>query len=151
MENKQLITLAYELAKTKYKNKPFTFEHLWADLVKKAKLDKDEQKNAGYVYTCMLQDRRFIFVGNKEWQIREFLTIEQQKEQSHKLYDFSKETEQAKQIADKNDKEMYEQENYRTEEQEEEIYKDNKNRLAYDTDQDDDEPETESKEQVDEE
>ncbi|MCQ2747820.1 MAG: hypothetical protein MJ223_00855 [Mycoplasmoidaceae bacterium] len=67
------------------------------------------------------------------------------------MYDFSKETEQAKQIADKNDKEMYEQENYRTEEQEEEIYKDNKNRLAYDTDQDDDEPETESKEQVDEE
>lgn len=142
MENKQIITLAYELAKTKYKNKSFTFEQLWSDLVKKAKLDKDEQKIAGYVYTCLLQDHRFIFIGNREWKIREFLTLDEQAASIHALYDFKQEQEvEAKRLADLNDKEMLEQEAYYDEEDFEAMHKEYKEKLMQDVDGEDDEDE----------
>lgn len=146
MENKQIITLAYELAKTKYKNKPFTFDQLWADLIKKAKLDKDEQKNVGHVYACMLQDHRFIFIGNHEWKVREFLKEAEQAALSHALYDFTQEAEaEAKRLADLNDKEMFEQEAFYDEEDLEAMYKENKEKLMHDVDEEDEEqPESEN-------
>lgn len=141
MENKQIITLAYELAKTKYKNKPFTFQQLWNDLVKKAKLDAQEQKIVGHVYTCMLQDHRFIFIGNHEWKVREFLKESEQAALSHALYDFKQEQEaEAKRLADLNDKAMFEQEAYYDEEDLEAMYKENKEKLMHDVDEEDDEP-----------
>ena len=73
MITKQNITLAYELALKNYKNKPFTFMQIWKDLVKKCKFDEEEQKNISQFYVDMLQDKRFIFIGNKKWKIREFL------------------------------------------------------------------------------
>lgn len=140
MENKQIITLAYELAKTKYKNKPFTFEQLWNDLVKKARLDKDEQKIVGHVYTCMLQDHRFIFIGNHEWKVREFLKEAEQAALSHKLYDFQQEqAAEAKRLADLNDKEMFEQEAFYDEEDLEAMYKENKEKLMHGVDEEEEE------------
>lgn len=145
MENKQIITLAYELAKTKYKNKPFTFQQLWTDLIKKAKLDKDEQKNVGHVYTCMLQDHRFIFIGNHQWKVREFLKEDEQAALSHALYDFTQEAEaEAKRIADLNDKEMFEQEAYYDEEDLEAMHKEYKEKLMHDVDEDEETEEDES-------
>ena len=143
MENKQIITLAYELAKTKYKNKAFTFEQLWTDLVKKAKLDKDEQAIVGHVYTCMLQDHRFIFIGHHEWKVREFLTEEEQNALSHALYDFKQEEEaEAKRLADLNDKEMFErQEAFLDEEDLEAMHKEYKEKLMHDVDDEDEEVE----------
>jgi len=91
---KQLIDLAYELAKTKYNKKPFTFKQLWKELIKQARLDKEEQAQAGYVYTTMLQDNRFIFIGDSQWKITEFLTEEQISEYANALYDFKKEAEE---------------------------------------------------------
>ncbi len=141
MENKQIITLAYELAKTKYKNKAFTFEQLWTDLVKKAKLDKDEQAIVGHVYTCMLQDHRFIFIGHHEWKVREFLTEDEQNSLSHALYDFKQEEEaEAKRLADLNDKEMLEQEAFYDEEDLEAMHKEYKEKLMHDVDEEDEEP-----------
>lgn len=141
MENKQIITLAYELAKTKYKNKPFTFEQLWADLVKKARLDKDEQKIVGHVYTCLLQDHRFIFIGNHEWKVREFLKQDEQAALSHALYDFRQEQEaEAKRLADLNDKEMFEQEAYYDEEDLEAMHKEYKEKLMHDVGDEEEEP-----------
>lgn len=151
MENKQIITLAYELAKTKYKNKPFTFKELWTDLIKKAKLDKDEQKIVGHVYTCMLQDHRFIFIGNHEWKIREFLKEEEQAALSHALYDFRQEQEaEAKRIADLNDKEMFEQEAFYDEEDLEAMHKEYKEKLMHDVDEEDEEPAPEQENPSDE-
>lgn len=88
MENKQIIDLAYELARTKYRNKAFTFLQLWKELIKKCKLDEQEQKDAGHVYTQMLQDHRFIFAGNSEFKVREFLKLEDQNSLSNAIYDF---------------------------------------------------------------
>lgn len=150
MENKQIITLAYELAKTKYKNKPFTFKQLWTDLVKKAKLDEEEQKVVGHVYTCMLQDHRFIFIGNHEWKVREFLKESEQAALSHALYDFKQEQEaEAKRLADLNDKEMLEQEAFYDEEDLEAMHKEYKEKLMHDVD-DDEEPSTEQENESEE-
>lgn len=151
MENKQIITLAYELAKTKYKNKPFTFQQLWNDLVKKARLDAQEQKIVGHVYTCMLQDHRFIFIGNHEWKVREFLKESEQAALSHALYDFKQEQEaEAKRLADLNDKAMFEQEAYYDEEDLEAMYKENKEKLMHDVDEEDEEPSAEQESNSDE-
>ncbi|XQP55832.1 MAG: DNA-directed RNA polymerase subunit delta [Mycoplasmoidaceae bacterium] len=136
MENKQIITLAYELAKTKYHNKPFTFEQLWADLIKKARLDAEEQKIVGHVYTCMLQDHRFIFIGNHQWKIREFLKESEQAALSHALYDFKQEQEaEAKRLAELNDKAMFEQEAFYDEEDLEAMHKEYKEKLMHDVDE----------------
>lgn len=94
--DKQLIDIAYDLAKVKYAKKAFTFKQLWNELIKKAKLDQQEQKQVGHVFTTMLQDHRFIFVGKDQWKIREFLTLEQQNELSNALYDFAKDNDVAK-------------------------------------------------------
>lgn len=85
---KDNITLAYELALKVYKNKPFTFMQIWKDLVKKCKFDKNEQKNIAQFYADLLQDKRFIFVGNKKWKIREFLKHEEIVKLENALYDF---------------------------------------------------------------
>ncbi|MBQ0045332.1 MAG: DNA-directed RNA polymerase subunit delta [Mycoplasma sp.] len=153
MENKQIITLAYELAKTKYKNKPFTFEQLWNDLVKKARLDAQEQKIVGHVYTCMLQDHRFIFIGNHEWKVREFLKESEQAALSHALYDFKQEQEaEAKRLADLNDKAMLEQEAYYDEEDLEAMHKEYKEKLMHDVDEEDEDlPSDQESESEDEE
>lgn len=145
MENKQIITLAYELAKTKYKNKPFTFKQLWTDLVKKARLDKDEQAIVGHVYTCLLQDHRFIFIGNHEWKVREFLKESEQAALSHALYDFKQEQEaEAKRLAELNDKDAFQQEAFYDEEDLEAMHKEYKEKLMHDVDDEDETPEGEA-------
>lgn len=94
MITKQNITLAYELALKNYKNKSFTFMQIWKDLVKKCKFDKEEQKNISQFYVDLLQDKRFIFVGNKKWKIREFLKHDEIVKLENALYDFEQEDEE---------------------------------------------------------
>ena len=145
MANKTLIDLAYDVAKTKYRNKAFTFTELWKEFVKKCKLDKEEQNLAGHIYTSMLQDPRFIFIGKGEWKVREFLKLDEQKTLSNALYDFKSaeedldDDEKAK-LASLNDKEMLEQEMYYDDETLEEMYYESKNQL-------DDEPEEEEEQE----
>lgn len=91
MITKQNITLAYELALKNYKNKSFTFMQIWKDLVKKCKFDEEEQKNISQFYIDLLQDKRFIFVGNKKWKIREFLKHDEIVKLENALYDFEQE------------------------------------------------------------
>lgn len=94
MITKQNITLAYELALKNYKNKSFTFMQIWKDLVKKCKFDEEEQKNISQFYIDLLQDKRFIFVGNKKWKIREFLKHDEIVKLENALYDFEQEDEE---------------------------------------------------------
>ena len=94
MITKQIITLAYELALKNYKNKSFTFMQIWKDLVKKCKFDEEEQKNISQFYVDLLQDKRFIFVGNKKWKIREFLKHDEIVKLENALYDFEQEDEE---------------------------------------------------------
>lgn len=94
MITKQIITLAYELALKNYKNKSFTFMQIWRDLIKKCKFDEEEQKNISQFYVDLLQDKRFIFVGNKKWKIREFLKHDEIVKLENALYDFEQEGEE---------------------------------------------------------
>ena len=107
MITKQNITLAYELALKNYKNKSFTFMQIWKDLVKKCKFDEEEQKNISQFYVDLLQDKRFIFVGNKKWKIREFLKHDEIVKLENALYDFEQDGEENNDIATKpNSKKM---------------------------------------------
>ena len=148
MENKRIIDLAYDLAKTKYKNKAFTFEELWKDLIRKCRLDAQEQKNAGHIYTYMLQDHRFIFVGKGEWRVREFLKLEEQQALSNALYEFKEvqeegEEAEAAKLASINDKEMQDQEMYYDEDTLEEMYQESKSKLDdEEVEAEDDDPES---------
>ena len=66
---------------------------IWKDLVKKCKLDEEEQKNISQFYVDMLQDKRFIFIGNRKWKIREFLKHDEIVKLENALYDFEQEDE----------------------------------------------------------
>jgi len=94
MITKQNITLAYEFELKNNKNKSFTFMQIWKDLVKKCKFDEEEQKNISQFYVDLLQDKRFIFVGNKKWKIREFLKHDEIVKLENALYDFEQEDEE---------------------------------------------------------
>ena len=94
MEQKHLVDIAYEQSKTKFEKKQFTFNNLWATLVKNAKLTEQEQKeNMGSLYVDILQDPRFIFLGNNTWKLREFLTREEIAMLENSLYDFVQDAE----------------------------------------------------------
>lgn len=122
MITKQNITLAYELALKNYKNKPFTFMQIWKDLVKKCKFDEEEQKNISQFYVDMLQDKRFIFIGNKKWKIREFLKRDEIIKLENALYDFEQDDNESNDISSKsnskkvNDNEIYYDDNEEDEE-----------------------------------
>ena len=122
MITKQNITLAYELALKNYKNKSFTFMQIWKDLVKKCKFDEEEQKNISQFYVDLLQDKRFIFVGNKKWKIREFLKHDEIVKLENALYDFEQEDEENGDTYSKS-----------------ETKKTNDNEIYYGTDEEDDE------------
>ncbi len=146
MAKKHIITLAYEMAKTKYGKKSFTFQQLWQDLIKKYKLDKEEQQTVAHVYTALLQDNRFIFIGNNLWKIKELLTYDEQKDFVNSSYDLDFNVADAsdtdlKQI-DIDEKEMFnDEEMYYDEETLEEMYNESKNKFDDISDVDGDEEE----------
>lgn len=144
MEKKQIITLAYEMAKTKYGKKSFSFKQLWTDLIKKIKLDKDEQKTVSHVYAALLQDNRFIFVGNNLWKIKEFLTYDEQKSLVNSSYDLDFKIEDTSEInlkqTDIDEKEVFDDEEmYYDEETLEQMYNESKAKLDDISDIDDEE------------
>lgn len=93
MTNKHLIDIVYDNAKKTYEDKPFLFGTVWKTLVKDAKLSAEEQKNEiGNLYVDVLQDVRFVYVGNQKWRLREYLTQDEITNFQHKLYDFQQES-----------------------------------------------------------
>lgn len=66
-----LMDYAYNIALTNYKDKPFAFNLIWKEVVKKAKISKDEEPNlVGAFYLDLLQDPRFVHVGERKWRLR---------------------------------------------------------------------------------
>ncbi|GHU33625.1 hypothetical protein FACS1894166_09520 [Bacilli bacterium] len=67
MKRQQEIDRVYELVKNKYEAKVFQFSDVWKSLVKEDKLSKQEQTTLmGSLYTDLLQDARFLYVGNQK-------------------------------------------------------------------------------------
>lgn len=92
MIKKQLIDIAYQVAKNKYEKNVFSFTDLWKATVKEEGLDKQTQKERiGALHVDMLQDVRFIYCGSQKWRLREFATIEEFNNLQHSLYDFNSE------------------------------------------------------------
>ncbi|MDR1991664.1 MAG: DNA-directed RNA polymerase subunit delta [Mycoplasmataceae bacterium] len=90
MARQQFIDQIYYLTKKEFINKGFTFNDVWKKIVKDGKLSKEEQnQNIGIVYTDLLQDARFIYMGNKKWMLREFATQEEIDKFQNMLYDFN--------------------------------------------------------------
>ncbi|MDR2823168.1 MAG: DNA-directed RNA polymerase subunit delta [Mycoplasmataceae bacterium] len=91
MARMQPIDIIYEAVKEK-KNKPFTFDEVWKVLTKKGSGYKKEEPNLiGVVYTDLLQDSRFIYLGNKRWMLREYVSQREIANLQNALYDFNQE------------------------------------------------------------
>jgi len=152
---KQFIDIVYDLARTKYNKKAFTFEQIWNDFVKKAKLDAEEQKQAGEVYAAMLQDPRFIFAGKSQWKLRENLTLDEQSQLSNALYDFNTVAEEEgdeAEAAKKNRKSQEEDDEvYYEEDIRDEMYDEARNQALEDDEDESDEEDNESESEDEEE
>ncbi len=93
MKKIHLIDVTYNFIKDKYVGNEFEFNVMWGQLIKKAKLSSDEQQDVGGLYTDMLQDTRFIFIGNGKWRLREFVPLSEIANFQNSLYDFNFENE----------------------------------------------------------
>ncbi|MDR2557266.1 MAG: hypothetical protein LBC33_00290 [Mycoplasmataceae bacterium] len=81
-----LINEAYNAAKSKFGKNPFTFNEL-VNLVKSSPDFADISGKLGYLYNELLKDTRFLYVGNKNWVIKAFLTIPEINAYRNSLYD----------------------------------------------------------------
>lgn len=70
--DKHLIETTYEYAKDKFGKTPFTFKELFNNLLKK---DPSIKESASDLYIELLQDIRFISLGNQKWSLREYFTL----------------------------------------------------------------------------
>ncbi|WP_036448540.1 DNA-directed RNA polymerase subunit delta [Mycoplasmoides pirum] len=67
-----LIDQAFTIAQSQFKNRSFDFNALWKEVVKKNKFSKDEEaKVVGNFYLELLQDLRFVHIGDRKWRLRE--------------------------------------------------------------------------------
>lgn len=69
---KHLIETTYEYAKDKFGKTPFTFKELFNNLLKN---DPSIKESASDLYIELLQDIRFISLGNQKWSLREYFTL----------------------------------------------------------------------------
>jgi len=75
----------YELAKNEFANRNFTFQEL-NKLIQKNDSDTVLLANVGEFYNSLLEDPRFVFIGNRNWKLRDFLSFEEQKNIDKMLY-----------------------------------------------------------------
>ena len=95
MKNRDLIDEAYKIATHDFKNKEFDFNVLCSKLIKKLDTTQDEfDKIVGSFYCDLLQDTRFIFIGNNKWSLKENLKIDEYRKYLHSLYDYSTDVEE---------------------------------------------------------
>lgn len=74
----KLIDQAFSIAQTQFKNKPFDFTVLWNEVAKKNKISKDQEAELiGSFYVDLLQDLRFVHVGERKWRLRETMKYEE--------------------------------------------------------------------------
>lgn len=92
MKNIDIIDTAYNLANTHFKNKEFTFDKLTSLLLKELEIKKEEfTEQLGSLYVDLMQDSRFILMGENKWNLKENLSSSAYKKQLNALYDFSTE------------------------------------------------------------
>jgi len=75
----------YELAKVNFNSRTFTFQDL-NKLIQKNDEESSVLKNVGEFYNNLLEDPRFVFIGDRSWKLRDFLTFEETKNIDKMLY-----------------------------------------------------------------
>lgn len=70
--NKHLIDIAYDYAKDTFNKNPFTFKELFSGLVQQDPLRQNEIDD---FYIQMIQDIRFLSLGQEKWGLRENYTL----------------------------------------------------------------------------
>jgi len=75
----------YELAKSTFNGRSFTFQDL-NKIIQKNDETTVLLKNVGEFYNSLLEDPRFVFIGDRSWKLRDFLTFEEQKNIDKMLY-----------------------------------------------------------------
>lgn len=90
---KDLMEIAYEVAKENFKDDQFTFQKLWSLTWKNAPQfhDGDVKEWIGTFYTDLIQDKRFLIAGPNSWILREFVTVEQAEKMSNTMFLYEKE------------------------------------------------------------
>ncbi|MGL4647418.1 MAG: DNA-directed RNA polymerase subunit delta [Mycoplasmoidaceae bacterium] len=85
---KDLIDIAYEVAKKKFKKGKFTFRELLAEVIKTHSECKDL---GGDLYVEMISDIRFLSLGNDEWALQEYFNYEEYEKISSAMFGLEKE------------------------------------------------------------
>lgn len=90
--DKHINEIAYEIAKENFADKIFSFNDLWAKVVKHIKVPTKEQPTVkGELYSEIIQDTNFLYVGKQNWRLREYVSqSELKKSLANSLYDFDK-------------------------------------------------------------
>ncbi|MDE6289352.1 MAG: DNA-directed RNA polymerase subunit delta [Ureaplasma sp.] len=89
MITKNINEIAYEIAKKDFKNKEFNFNDLVNKVIDKAGISRNEfDDQIGDFYTNLLQDVRFVFLGNNQWALKENLKFADYQIKINSLYDF---------------------------------------------------------------
>ncbi len=68
MSKEHLIDTAYEVARKKFKTKPFTFRELF-----KATSNSTDKSDMSDLYVDLISDIRFIYIGKEKWTLTENL------------------------------------------------------------------------------
>lgn len=71
---KDIIDLAYEIAKKKYKKSKFKYRDLLAEVIKSDSKLKDV---GGDLYIELINDIRFLSLGNDDWALQEYYSYDE--------------------------------------------------------------------------
>ena len=71
---KDIIDLAYEIAKKKYKKGKFKYRDLLAEVIKSDSKLKDV---GGDLYIELINDIRFLSLGNDDWALQEYYSYDE--------------------------------------------------------------------------
>ncbi len=90
--SKQINDIAYEVAKEEFGDKVFSFNQLWSKTASRIKTPTKQQATVkGELYSEIMQDTNFLYIGKQNWKLREFVDQNTLKKTlASSLYDFDK-------------------------------------------------------------
>lgn len=94
MLNRDLIDITYDFvnnyfAKQKDTNATIDFKTICKGTAKEAKISDEEfSEMLGSFYTDLLQDGRFVYLGNDKWNLKERIPLDVYKKNQNSLYDY---------------------------------------------------------------
>ncbi|WP_016829140.1 DNA-directed RNA polymerase subunit delta [Ureaplasma urealyticum] len=88
--SRQLVDIAYNAIKNNkiYNKKTFSFDNIIDEIVKNSDVNLVEvNSQLGDLYTTLIQDTRFISIGDLEWNLRECLSLDEITKINNAMYE----------------------------------------------------------------